>query len=182
MEHVFPEINYHILSRALSFYKSQGFMECALPWVVSRETCVDTFSNTTDRFDIYLGTLVGSAEQSFLELAKAGKLEKYVPYVGLTPAFRHDNYDSLHYPYFMKVELFRLGEDITTDFCDAASDCFNLLGLKSEVVPTDIGFDLEANGIELGSYGYRQLGSLSWTYGTGLAEPRFSYVKGLKNA
>jgi hypothetical protein len=32
------------------------------------------------------------------------------------------------------------------------------------------------DGIELGSYGIRTVGNVSFAYGTGLAEPRFSYA------
>jgi aspartyl-tRNA synthetase len=48
----------------------------------------------------------------------------------------------------------------------------------TKVVKTDFGFDIELNGIELGSYGIRrnQENKLLWIHGTGLAEPRFSNV------
>jgi hypothetical protein len=40
--------------------------------------------------------------------------------------------------------------------------------------------DLEINGIEVGSYSRRSFGGISWTCGTGLAEPRFSMATALK--
>jgi hypothetical protein len=42
------------------------------------------------------------------------------------------------------------------------------------IVKTEIGHDIELNGIEIGSYGWRQNQDIIWAYGTGLAEPRFS--------
>jgi hypothetical protein len=43
-----------------------------------------------------------------------------------------------------------------------------------EVVKTDIGFDIEIDGKELGSYGIRSCEFLDWIYATGCAEPRTS--------
>lgn len=40
--------------------------------------------------------------------------------------------------------------------------------------PTGVmSWDIELNGIEIGSYGVRTCPFLQWSYGTGLAEPRF---------
>jgi hypothetical protein len=41
---------------------------------------------------------------------------------------------------------------------------------------TEIGEDLTIDGIEIGSYGIRAYNAITWVYGTGLAEPRFSKV------
>ena len=42
-------------------------------------------------------------------------------------------------------------------------------------VKTDEGYDLEINGIEVGSYGARYHAKIGWwAYGTGLAEPRYT--------
>jgi hypothetical protein len=43
---------------------------------------------------------------------------------------------------------------------------------KRKVTPD--GIDLMLNGIEIGSYGVRTVGKRTWTYGTGLALPRFT--------
>lgn len=46
---------------------------------------------------------------------------------------------------------------------------------RLKVVDTDIGFDVEYDGLELGSFGTRQTITGKWyVYGTGLAEPRYS--------
>jgi len=39
------------------------------------------------------------------------------------------------------------------------------------------GFDITLGGVELGSYGCRGAYGFGWTYGTGLAEPRFSMAR-----
>jgi hypothetical protein len=43
-----------------------------------------------------------------------------------------------------------------------------------KIVTTSDGYDIEYNGVEIGSYGIRKTSFLEWIYGTGLAEPRFS--------
>jgi hypothetical protein len=35
------------------------------------------------------------------------------------------------------------------------------------------------NGFELGSYGVRQYHDITWIYGTGIAEPRFSKINSI---
>lgn len=182
MEHAYPEIDYSLLFSALNYYKRDGFVEISVPWTADRETCEVTMPvgvELTRELDLYLGTLVGSAEQSFLQLAKEGKLKQDLSYVALTPCFRYDDYDELHFPYFMKIELFRLGkEDFSFEFMESAMYLFKYVGLDSFVEMTNIGHDLVTkSGIELGSYGHRTVGDLSWTYGTGLAEPRFTTAK-----
>jgi hypothetical protein len=41
---------------------------------------------------------------------------------------------------------------------------------------SDESYDIECNGVELGSYGVRHFENIDWIYGTGLAEPRLSTV------
>ena len=54
------------------------------------------------------------------------------------------------------------------------------IGKGVDVVKTEQGFDLEYNGIEIGSYGIRSCEYLKWIYATGLAEPRMTIIKGIK--
>ena len=42
------------------------------------------------------------------------------------------------------------------------------------VKETELGYDIEIKGHELGSYGIRECEFLKWIYGTGCAEPRLS--------
>ena len=46
--------------------------------------------------------------------------------------------------------------------------------VKTDDERSDESYDIESNGIELGSYGIRQHENITWVYGTGLAEPRLS--------
>ena len=80
----------------------------------------------------------------------------------------------------MKVELF---SPVTTHYTELISDAQAFMsseGLHSQIVILDANNrDLYAHGIELGSYGQRHMKLktvLDWTYGTGIAEPRFSEV------
>lgn len=43
-----------------------------------------------------------------------------------------------------------------------------------DIIETEIGFDIEWGGYEIGSYGVRECDFLKWIYGTGCAEPRMS--------
>ena len=52
------------------------------------------------------------------------------------------------------------------------------MGATCNVVESDIGKDIvRLYDIELGSYGYRKLGNAYFAYGTGLALPRFSFMR-----
>jgi hypothetical protein len=137
----------------------------------------------TARVD-HLGSLVGSAEQSLLHLDLAGKL-KPGAYVACSPCFRlGDAADDLHFPTFMKVELYRNDHDLFQylKMLKDAGDLFRELGAQAEDLAapqTDQGIDITLGGIEIGSYGLRTHESEDrslhhWTYGTGLALPRFS--------
>jgi hypothetical protein len=48
---------------------------------------------------------------------------------------------------------------------------------RVEVLRTDQGRDLTLDGIEVGSYGYREAGGRKWACGTGLALPRFDVAR-----
>jgi len=52
--------------------------------------------------------------------------------------------------------------------------------LKIKTIELNKSYDIEFNGIELGSYGIRECEYLSWIYATGCAEPRLSYCQNLK--
>ena len=136
------------------------------------------------------GILVGSAEQSFIHLLLNGT-SLNGKYVAVTPCFRPDAIDKIHQRHFMKVELF--------DTCPGGLDCptsiFNKIAETTRIArsffhtlhpgndcvmrATNDGYDLELNGIEIGSYGYRSYGDWRWIYGTGFADPRFSIAKSL---
>ncbi len=135
---------------------------------------------------------VASAEQSFLQMALDNWKVNVRP-VGdlcaMTPCFRNEPViDDLHQPYFMKVELISWDktthEDLTKMIAHARLlfeenvwvDCV------PNTDPDPIGieaYDLVTShtGIELGSYGIREHPKVGrWLYGTGLAEPRYTYA------
>lgn len=127
--------------------------------------------------------LVGSAEQGFLQLVLDDKLEdRYATYMSDGPCFRplDEGRSPYHHGYFYKLELFCLDcEDRWAPFLETAREFFQAhTDKKVKTVRTEEGFDLEIDGIEVGSYGRRMVGPLDWSYGTGLALPRFSQVVG----
>jgi hypothetical protein len=52
-----------------------------------------------------------------------------------------------------------------------------MLGESPELVPIADTYDIEINGIEVGSYGIRSVDDVQYIYGTGLALPRYSTAK-----
>lgn len=178
-------IDWALLGQAVEFYKSKGYEYVEAPWAVSRAAVDVTCPNPAYAAEVDgLGCLVGSAEQSFLQLDLAGKLPKG-RYVALTPCFRlGDNGDALHHPYFMKVELYaNVQNEMAFIHMMSHAGIFlrSVLGEEGvkqvNGVKTEEGYDIELNGIEIGSYGIRGHGEHHWTYGTGLAEPRFSQAR-----
>lgn len=146
-------IDWQLLSQANSFYKNYGFIQVETPFAIpnyyhsfTKPHNNQSFVLDKDMFSNEPHELVGSAEQGFIylllnDLISNNKLQS------ITPCFRFDDYDQFHQPWFLKLELFHLSENID---------------------------DLEINNIEIGSYGFRHINNLTFIYGTGLALPRFS--------
>lgn len=178
-------INYQYLADAQFYYKGLAYSPVEVPWWTSLEVNHITKPEAVRHIpDYYLPlndkVLVASAEQSFLALAKEGKLP-LGRLQATTPCFRNElNEDALHKQYFMKTELIR-----TRNVDDIALESMisDALGFFELVVPdpyglavvkTPDGFDIEYKGVELGSYGIRSCPFLDWVFGTGVAEPRLS--------
>lgn len=53
---------------------------------------------------------------------------------------------------------------------------YKLFGVNLDQVWTNIGCDLEYKGLEIGSYGTRQIEGNTFIYGTGLALPRAQLI------
>jgi len=194
MNETFYPIDWARIADAIAFYKRQGFEYIELPYFVTKDvsrvtTTLGIVYSPSVRFGM---DLVGSAEQAFISLLNKGKLETHKKYVACTPCFRaEDKFDELHQLHFMKVELF-IPLDTSEDddklqslMDEIARPAFHFMEQavsphkdQLEIVSTPTGFDFELGGIEVGSYGARvtkKLGpTLSWMYGTGLAEPRMS--------
>lgn len=184
-------MNYARISEAIEFYKSVGYEYVETPWIVERGVKKLTSGSTLENVPGFTNgagnsqrhDLVGSAEQGFIQLMRAGKLESGKLYVSAGPCFRFADAgrSPLHHPYFFKVELFRPDSvefepllKIARGFFWRQATSLN----KVTTVNTEFEQDLCLNDIEIGSYGFRAEGQFSWSYGTGLAEPRFSEALG----
>lgn len=172
------------LSEALKFYTDKGCQYVEVPWIVSPKTTAIT--KPVECKDFPFGSshvLVGSAEQSFLEMYNFVKETNKIC-VALTPCFRDDKEDMLHQTYFHKIELFSASpsdDDLIFQYAmDFMDSKFNGELQIYEQVVLDSNFDILHSAdimykdIELGSYGVRRYGDMIWSYGTGLAEPRFT--------
>jgi len=112
-------------------------------------------------------------------LMKPGK------YQTTTPCFRDEKeYNELTRVAFFKTELiWYKPEDTRAAFemvlNNALACFFEISDVETfEAVETAEGYDIYCDGVELGSYGVREMKEYGhvWVYGTGLAEPRFSIL------
>lgn len=169
-------IDWQMLARGQTFYEERGYRNVDVPWVVQPEVAAMTFPD--EGLTCQLGSLVGSGEQGFL----ASKRVVGAKLMTITPCFRDEPKisDTNRY-WFMKLELYRESFDGDySDFVSDALDLFDELGIGAETIETNEGHDIvDAHGMELGSYGFREVDGRSWAYGTGLALPRASIA--LKN-
>jgi hypothetical protein len=189
-----PSINWRILSEAKEYYRFCGYKYVEVPWLVPHTTSLATspldaaYIQTLENED-----LIGSGEQGFLQLILNGEL---IPdqYQTITPCFRQDQQDGLHFRHFMKCELidylghYNVGSGLTATYRGTVEETVDYtircaatyLGGFTDVsrVVTSSGWDLvhTETGIELGSYGLREYQGHSWVYGTGVALPRLSQV------
>jgi seryl-tRNA synthetase len=177
-------IDYGRLDRSVKFYEKEGYQRIESPWTVTKAVSSITKPPGGKDWEI-IGkdkVLVASGEQSFLYLYLKGFLPKG-KYQTITPCFREEPFDHTHTKYFMKNELIitdNVNEQSLKSIIYSAKEFFeNELECDVQVVETIQGYDLEVNGIEIGSYGIRSCDYLEWVYGTGLAEPRFSAIKNM---
>jgi Seryl-tRNA synthetase len=173
-------IDWRRLADALEFYKAAGFIEVGVDWHVSPGIHQITCTNPSRMFHLKeYGVLVGSAEQAFIGMQLEGRLGPG-RYVALTPCFRDEGAegDDLHGLYFAKVELYSTlphpERELMALHAFAATFMWGQCNQQIDTVPTEEGLDLEIGGVEVGSYSSRSFRGISWTCGTGLAEPRFS--------
>lgn len=178
-------VDWSRLAAAVGLYRGMGYEYVELPWFADPEVLAITCADRTRIMEVTgFGGLLGSAEQAFLAEDLAGRLPNG-RCVACTPCFRAEPIiDRLHLPGFMKVELFR--SDRTDEaalrdmLTDAVSVMSRLAGTKVDVRSTDEGCDIEIESVEVGSYGIRSARGLTWVFGTGLAEPRFSTALALR--
>jgi hypothetical protein len=159
-------VDYQLLAKAYRAYQHMGFTYVEVPWVVSEDGVTKTLPSDRLADPLDDKYLVGSAEQSLVELMAQGiKLPNYC--FAITPCFRQEPVlDETHQRYFMKLELFCpfSGKAIMLRKC--ASIFMRQIGAD----PAIDGEDLLVNGIEVGSYYNRE----NYSCGTGIALPRFS--------
>lgn len=175
-------IDWGRIGRAVEHYSGDRghYAYVEAPWVVDEKYTRVTYPHS-HAFKTTYGDLVGSAEQGLLALSAEGKILDSSSvrhrYVACGPCFRdHQPKDKFHNPYFMKVELYlphRSERDVGI-LIRSAAQFFASEGAVPEIVKTEEGWDIYVAGIEVGSYGFRQVWDHMWVYGTGLAEPRFS--------
>lgn len=183
-------INYSLISKAINFYEKIGFQYLEVPWIVSDKAVNITLPKERKGHRCKTGMLVGSAEQSFIQLMIDNQIKPGY-YVAAGPCFRDDEVDLLHQETFFKVELIDLkfdDENINIDSVDTdvqwmvnkALNFFTSIpgGELSKIISlSENCFDIELNDIEIGSYGIRRFKNFHWIYGTGIAEPRFSIAQ-----
>lgn len=179
------KIDYYLVAFAEDYYRRRGFNLIDVPWLVSEAVSNLTKPNWKRNFWVKKKVLVGSAEQSFIELFFDGKI-KEGRYLATTPCFRDEQKVGwLHQNYFLKTELIEIGvvgEKELEELITTTKGFFSLF-LKTKVVKTGLNsFDIVdvISGVELGSYGLSSLDndgtSMSYVYGTGCALPRLSTV------
>lgn len=178
------EINWTFIGEAVQFYKDKDYKYIEVPWLVSDDSVRMTWDGPITH-STPVGHLVGSAEQSILDL----EIHDSVPkgnLVTCSPCWRDEvEYDDWHQTSFIKVELYSK-ECNWMKFADDALKLFNkhfphhrLQLVKCPDGPYETQYDIFLNlknglQVELGSYGYRIAKGIKWSYGTGLAEPRTS--------
>ena len=173
-------ISINLIKQAILFYELRGYKPISVPMLVDVD--VAELTKPKDRKHIYHNdlTYVGSAENSFIQLWKNGNI-KHGKYMALTPCFRDEpKLTDTHLRVFIKIELVIIGSDKKEDLFEIiydAEDFFNIIGLNTDIVKYPDTYDIECNGIELGSYDIRKmLDGTPYCCGTGIAEPRTSYV------
>jgi hypothetical protein len=107
-------ISWRDIADAVSIYETNGFKYIEVPWVVSDASVNVTLPKHIKAARCVMPgidlPLVGSAEQSFIELAVRGDLPNQGRFLAVSPCFRDDAPDDLHQKTFMKVELIELAE------------------------------------------------------------------------
>lgn len=173
-------IDYNKISAAIEYYKSKNYKYIEVPWAIEERFIDQTIPPNAKKFKLKDKFLVGSAEQSFLELAHYNKIEKNNFYIAVTPCFRDEVPDDIHQEYFMKAELIYFGVNLKSAYEKIFKDAFiffrRYVNSDSQIFSTSIKYDedkdLNINDIEVGSYYIRN----NYTCGTAIAEPRLTYA------
>jgi len=174
-------ISLELLVRASEFYRGLGFFPLDVPLTIDES--ISAFTRPLGRVDLpHVGGKVypASAEQSFLQLLR-NRAAPPGRYQAITPCYRDEPVlDELHHRIFLKLELIDIGGTDIEPVISAVERFFCCCGgIKVQRVPEGDHIDLVTpEGVELGSYGVRVFEGTPYVYGTGLAEPRTSLVRG----
>lgn len=183
-------IDYGLIQEASNFYRDSGYVRIESPWLVTEGISNITKPLGASSYIVQKDTeenkkvFVASGEQSFLYLINKGFLPSG-RYQTITPCLRNDDFDDIHTKYFMKLELihFDLNDQVEpVDMENMVQDALDFFKTKTigkfdqpiEQKNSVIESDINYKDVEIGSYGIRHTSFVSWVYGTGLAEPRFS--------
>lgn len=179
-------IDWSLLGRAVEYFGDLGFEYVDTPWMVDADIAAITCPSERyfDRVETNGKILVASAEQGFLQMELEGNLSG-VNYISVGPCFRiqdaHENPDGFHQETFAKAELYvrcKSIEQATEIGKELAIKARNFLTLDAEIVKqSKTSWDLELNGIEIGSYGGRAYNDICWAYGTAVALPRYTQAQ-----
>jgi hypothetical protein len=185
-------IDFSLISQAIYYYRNLGYHHIEAPWLVNRSISNLTKPENKRDFLIDSLALVGSGEQSLLQLVVEGKIDKHKhnKLITTTACFRDDDIDDLHQRYFVKTEIMiipttldesHLISKLTTLIKQAKGFFGQFISVKEVLLENNNFYDIVdcEYGIELGSYGVRTVNlpdsiSFTYIYGTGLAEPRLS--------
>jgi len=185
------------ISDSILFYQLNGFKYINTPWLIS-ET-INNITKPVEKQNFYIKneTLVGSGEQSFIQLM-ANKTITDGNYITCTPCFRDEQTDDIHKTYFIKSELIMIGKECNPNIInDNLHKMINIaltffqqyLQVKiiktgeqpnSDEQPNSFDIIETTTETELGSYGIREYKNsdldydFKWIYGTACAEPRLS--------
>ena len=183
-----PGVNYRRLLESIDYYNYRGYEKINLPWIINEKYIKLTYKDC-NKFIIKDGrALLGSAEQAFLREVSENNLEG--KFQCLTPCFRNDDEDELHFEYFMKNELFIYNREYNFKGYELILEemiinAYNFFEEQSylptlKIVDTSeslLSYDILLNDVEVGSYLIREIEfegkKIMYTCGTGLAEPRF---------
>lgn len=167
-------INLPLLMKAIAGFERLGYIPLSVPYLVDKDIVELTLPENKvpkRHRELYY---VGSAEQSFYQVLKCGA-EPNKKYMMLTPCQRdEDVYDDTHLEIFLKLELVSMFESPIDDVMTVYNELFGS-GLATIVGKSD-GTDIEIAGIEVGSFGKREVYGKSVYFGTGLAMPRINYA------
>lgn len=169
-----------LILEAIEYYTKLGYQLIDVPQCVDFEVSQHTKpEGVPELFHRGMKVYVASAEQSFIQLHKEGKLPKG-KFMALTPCYRQEAFlDDTHYSMFLKLELIEL---LSMDSYPMMHDCLGFFKPRTKQETyfevTEEGectYDIICDDVEIGSYGVRyMLDGTLYVYGTGIAEPRFS--------